>query len=154
MKPSQKASAPFLRRIAIVSEKVDPTRHPFNVEALRGLDLALRSRVTFFVGENGSGKSTLLEAVAQCCGFNLRSGALATAAARLPEGDPRSRGYGPSAVPDRQPLTDTARLPRSDAAQPRRWSHPPGRVRGHGALQADQGLPRFARALLQAPVRE
>jgi predicted ATPase len=74
MKLSQKASAPFLRRIAIVSAKVDPTRHPFNVEALRGLDLELRSRVTFFVGENGSGKSTLLEAVAQCCGFNLQGG--------------------------------------------------------------------------------
>jgi predicted ATPase len=74
MKPFQKAAAPFLRRIAIVSEKVDPTRHPFDVEALRGLDVELRSRVTFFVGENGSGKSTLLEAVAQCCGFNLQGG--------------------------------------------------------------------------------
>src|SRR5215468_7575109 len=69
-----KASAPFLRRITILPEKVDSTRHPFNVEALRELDLELRSRVTFFVGENGSGKSTLLEAVAQCCGFNVQGG--------------------------------------------------------------------------------
>ena len=75
MKRSQsKASAPFLRRITLLSEKADPARHPFNIEALRGLDLELDSRVTFFVGENGSGKSTLLEAVAQCCGFNVQGG--------------------------------------------------------------------------------
>jgi predicted ATPase len=73
-RPQVKASAPFLRRITIQSEKADPTRHPFNVEALRGLDLEFRSSVTFFVGENGSGKSTLLEAVAQCCGFNVQGG--------------------------------------------------------------------------------
>jgi predicted ATPase len=53
MKRSQvKASAPFLRRITLLPEKVDRTRHPFDVAALRGLDLELRSRVTFFVGEN------------------------------------------------------------------------------------------------------
>ena len=75
MKRSQsKASAPFLRRITMLAEKADPTRHPFNIEALRGLDLELGSQVTFFVGENGSGKSTLLEAVAQCCGFNVQGG--------------------------------------------------------------------------------
>src|SRR5437762_12576177 len=73
-RPQMKASAPFLRRITILSEKADPTRHPFNVDALRGLDLEFRSSVTFFVGENGSGKSTLLEAVAQCCGFNVQGG--------------------------------------------------------------------------------
>ena len=58
----------------MLPEKVDPNRHPFNIEALRELDLELRSSVTFFVGENGSGKSTLLEAVAKCCGFNLQGG--------------------------------------------------------------------------------
>lgn len=40
----------------------------------KGLQLRLKSNVTFFVGENGSGKSTLLEAVAEQCGFNLRGG--------------------------------------------------------------------------------
>lgn len=40
----------------------------------KGLQLKLKSNVTFFVGENGSGKSTLLEAVAEQCGFNLRGG--------------------------------------------------------------------------------
>jgi predicted ATPase len=74
-RPRLKASAPFLRRITMLRDKVDPTRHPFNIEVLReGLDLELRSSVTFFVGENGSGKSTLLEAVAKCCGFNLQGG--------------------------------------------------------------------------------
>jgi predicted ATPase len=67
-------SAPFLRRITLLPEKVDPTRHPFDIAALKGLDLELRSRVTFFVGENGSGKSTLLEAVARSCGFNVQGG--------------------------------------------------------------------------------
>jgi predicted ATPase len=56
-------------------EKVQPDRHPFNVEAFRGgIDLELRKNVTFFVGENGSGKSTLLEALASCCGFNAEGG--------------------------------------------------------------------------------
>ncbi|MBK0380607.1 AAA family ATPase [Mucilaginibacter segetis] len=40
----------------------------------RGLELTLKSNVTFFVGENGSGKSTLLEAIAEQCGFSLRGG--------------------------------------------------------------------------------
>ena len=56
-------------------EKVVPDDYPFNVEAFRdGIDLQLRTNVTFFVGENGSGKSTLLEAVASCCGFNPEGG--------------------------------------------------------------------------------
>ena len=70
-----KAAGPFLRRIAIIPDKIDPTRYPFNVPAFRdGLDLDLRANVTFFVGENGSGKSTLLEALARCCGFNPEGG--------------------------------------------------------------------------------
>lgn len=40
----------------------------------KGLQLKLKSNVTFFVGENGSGKSTLLEGIAEQCGFNLRGG--------------------------------------------------------------------------------
>jgi predicted ATPase len=54
---------------------MDPLAYPFNLRAFsHGIDLALRSSVTFFVGENGSGKSTLLEAVAECCGFNPEGG--------------------------------------------------------------------------------
>jgi predicted ATPase len=40
----------------------------------KGLQLKLKTNVTFFVGENGSGKSTLLEGIAEQCGFNLRGG--------------------------------------------------------------------------------
>jgi predicted ATPase len=67
--------APFLRRVVSLSEKLDPTRYPFNVRAFsHGIDLEFRTNVTFFVGENGSGKSTLLEALAECCGFNPEGG--------------------------------------------------------------------------------
>ena len=67
--------APFLRRIVTLSEKIDPTQYPFNVPALsNGIDIEVRSNVTFLVGENGSGKSTLLEALAECCGFNPEGG--------------------------------------------------------------------------------
>ncbi|AYL95807.1 AAA family ATPase [Mucilaginibacter celer] len=46
-----------------------------NISSLKnGLQLRLRSNVTFFVGENGSGKSTLLEGIAEQCGFSLRGG--------------------------------------------------------------------------------
>mgnify|MGYP001254156627 CR=1 FL=1 len=67
--------APFLHRIVSLPEKFDSTRYPFNIQALsHGIDLSLRTNVTFFVGENGSGKSTLLEALAECCGFNPEGG--------------------------------------------------------------------------------
>jgi predicted ATPase len=39
-----------------------------------GLQLELKTNVTFLVGENGSGKSTLLEGIAEQCGFSLRGG--------------------------------------------------------------------------------
>jgi predicted ATPase len=74
--PRQRAAgAPFLRRITSLPEKFDRTTYPFNLRTFsRGIDLAFRSAVTFFVGENGSGKSTLLEAIAECCGFNPEGG--------------------------------------------------------------------------------
>lgn len=73
--PRRTQGAPFLRRITTLPEKIDRTTYPFNVPAFsRGIDLDLRSKVTFFVGENGSGKSTLLEALAECCGFNPEGG--------------------------------------------------------------------------------
>jgi predicted ATPase len=69
------SGAPFLRHLATLPEKLDPTRYPFNVRAFsHGIDLEFRTNVTFFVGENGSGKSTLLEAIAECCGFNPEGG--------------------------------------------------------------------------------
>lgn len=90
------AGAPFLRAVTSVPREDDATEYPFNVPAFSsGIDLAFRSRVTFFVGENGSGKSTLLEAVAECCGFN-------------PEGG--SRDHHRTVVADRSPLARALRL--------------------------------------------
>ena len=92
----RKRGSPFLHRIASVPEAVDRTAHPFNIRAFsQGIDITLRSKVTFFVGENGSGKSTLLEAIAECCGFN-------------PEGG--SRDHHRSTFADRSPLTQAIRL--------------------------------------------
>jgi predicted ATPase len=48
--------------------------YPYSLPFVRGLDLRLRSAVTFFVGENGSGKSTLLEAIAELCGLPVSGG--------------------------------------------------------------------------------
>ena len=88
--------APFLHAIASLPEKIDPDRYPFNIRAFsRGIDLAFRSKVTFFVGENGSGKSTLLEALAECCGFN-------------PEGG--SRNHHRATFANRSPLAAALRL--------------------------------------------
>jgi S-DNA-T family DNA segregation ATPase FtsK/SpoIIIE len=63
--------SPFLRHLSSVPEWSSGPEHPFNIPAFAaGIDLEIRGRVTFLVGENGSGKSTLLEALAECCGFN------------------------------------------------------------------------------------
>jgi predicted ATPase len=49
--------------------------YPFAIPAIHALhQLALKSPVTFFVGENGSGKSTLIEAIAIAAGFNPEGG--------------------------------------------------------------------------------
>ena len=88
--------APFLRHIASLPEKVEPSRYPFNVRAFSsGINLAFHQPVTFFVGENGSGKSTLLEAIAECCGFN-------------PEGG--NRDHHRAAFAERSPLAQALRL--------------------------------------------
>lgn len=90
------AGAPFLHGIVGLPDKMDLATFPFNIPAFsHGIDLAFRSKVTFFVGENGSGKSTLLEAIAECCGFN-------------PEGG--SRDHHRAAFADRSPLAQAIRL--------------------------------------------
>jgi predicted ATPase len=55
-----------LRSISLAAEARGPdAAFPFTIPALQGLEtLALKSPVTFLVGENGSGKSTFLEALA------------------------------------------------------------------------------------------
>jgi predicted ATPase len=66
--------SPFLRHVSL-ADGTDRAKHPFDIPAFsKGIDVALSTRVTFFVGENGSGKSTLLEAIATSCGFGLRGG--------------------------------------------------------------------------------
>jgi predicted ATPase len=94
---SKRASgAPFLHRIESLPEKMDGATYPFNLRAFSsGIDLTLRSNVTFFVGENGSGKSTLLEALAEICGFN-------------PEGG--NRDHHRAVFAERSPLAQALRL--------------------------------------------
>ena len=95
-RPRHTAGAPFLRQITSRPENVAPGIYPFNIPAFsKGIDLQLRSPVTFFVGENGSGKSTLLEAVAECCGFN-------------PEGG--NRDHHRAVFADRSPLAQALKL--------------------------------------------
>jgi predicted ATPase len=94
---SKRASgAPFRHRIESLPEKMDGATYPFNLRAFSsGIDLTLRSNVTFFVGENGSGKSTLLEALAEICGFN-------------PEGG--NRDHHRAVFAERSPLAQALRL--------------------------------------------
>jgi predicted ATPase len=86
---ASRASGPFLRRITLLEELADRSRHPFDVRVFQhGIDLELRSNVTFFVGENGSGKSTLLEAIAKCSGYGAQGGGRDHNVAREDEGPP------------------------------------------------------------------
>jgi predicted ATPase len=69
------SNAPYLIGLRVVAERVpaDAT-YPFTLPFLSDLDLSLRQRVTFFVGENGTGKSTLLEALAALCRLPVSGG--------------------------------------------------------------------------------
>jgi predicted ATPase len=73
--PPPRSGSPFLLHVESRPEQFEPARYPFCLPAFsQGINLTLRTPVTFFVGENGSGKSTLLEAIAECCGFNPEGG--------------------------------------------------------------------------------
>jgi predicted ATPase len=62
--------------------------YPFNLPAIRTLDLQFIRPVTFFVGENGTGKSTVIEALAELCGFPASGGGRNELAAKHgPEGE-------------------------------------------------------------------
>jgi predicted ATPase len=68
--------SPFLSRIGLREDRIQPGVHPFNTPLLtKGLSLRLTAPVTFLVGENGSGKSSLLEAIAWAVGFGAQGGA-------------------------------------------------------------------------------
>lgn len=65
----------FIKELAIDWAEVPPDSYLRGIPALQlRTPLALRSPVTFLVGENGTGKSTLLEALAVCCGLNPEGG--------------------------------------------------------------------------------
>jgi predicted ATPase len=65
-----------LKKIALLKERITkPREYPFCIPAIASLkNLAISSRVCFFVGENGTGKSTLLEAIAGHYGFGFEGG--------------------------------------------------------------------------------
>lgn len=67
---------PFLDRVFRRSDRDPPdlSQFPFCLPFFANLDLRLRRRVVFFVGENGSGKSTLLEAIATLAGLPSAGG--------------------------------------------------------------------------------
>lgn len=69
-------TAPYLKSLSFIEERVKPQEFPFNIPAFRGgkLELEFEKPITIIVGENGTGKSTLLEAIAEQCGFNLGGG--------------------------------------------------------------------------------
>jgi len=66
---------PYLKAIRADLTQIHSARLPYSIPSISsGIDLQLKTAVTFFVGQNGSGKSTLLEAIAARCGFNLAGG--------------------------------------------------------------------------------
>jgi predicted ATPase len=68
--------SPFLKRLALLPERMQPDAYPFDLPILAGgdLELTFEHPITFFIGDNGTGKSTLLEAIAKHCGFGLGGG--------------------------------------------------------------------------------
>lgn len=68
------SEAEYLIGAEIVPEAIVNERYPFNLQAIRSLNLRILRPVTFFVGENGTGKSTLIEALAELCGFPASGG--------------------------------------------------------------------------------
>jgi predicted ATPase len=74
-KGSALPGSPFLTRVGLKDDKVQPGVYPFTLPLLEsGLDLEFSTPVTYIVGENGAGKSTLLEALAWATGFGQGGG--------------------------------------------------------------------------------
>jgi len=84
---------PYLLHLELLRDRIaDPERYPFNLPAVRALNvLPFHPQVTFLVGENGSGKSTLIEAIAVAAGLNAEGGSVnfnfATRATHSPLGE-------------------------------------------------------------------
>jgi predicted ATPase len=79
--------APFLRRLSLRPERIDPASFPFSALPFLGETFALEfgRAITILAGENGSGKSTLLEAIAAASGFGRRGGSQDHVAAAPPD---------------------------------------------------------------------
>ena len=67
-------SAAYLVRLQLKEPDTVPDGFPFNIPAIRTLDLTFAAPVTFFVGENGTGKSTVIEAIAALCRLPVSGG--------------------------------------------------------------------------------
>lgn len=92
------ATAPFLRRVYTIPDRINSGQFPFTLPLFAsGLDLELKTPVTFLVGENGTGKSTLLEAIAMKTGFNI-------------EGGSRDHIYSTTDAGNKSALADSLRL--------------------------------------------
>jgi predicted ATPase len=98
---------PYLTRLHLKEQAVvDTGAYPFTIPAVRALDIAFTSPVTFFVGENGTGKSTVMEAIAALCRLPVSGGSRNELADR----------HGPDAVsPLAASLRPSFRRPPPDA---------------------------------------
>lgn len=69
-------SAPFLRKLELIEDRLVAGTYPSDLPILEGgrLTIEFRRPITIFVGENGTGKSTLLEAIAGQIGFAAGGG--------------------------------------------------------------------------------
>lgn len=68
------SKAQYLIGLKLVRAALANDAYPFNLPAIRTLDLRFIRPVTFFIGENGTGKSTVIEALAELCGFPASGG--------------------------------------------------------------------------------
>ena len=68
------SAPPYLVRLQLKEAPADSADYPFNLPAIRSLDVEFTSPVTFFVGENGTGKSTVVEAIAALCRLPVSGG--------------------------------------------------------------------------------
>ena len=105
---------PYLTGLQLRPERVKSDGYPFDLPAVRTLDLKFESPVTLFVGENGTGKSTVMEAIAAICRLPVSGGGRSDLAAR----------HGPDSV---SPLAATA----AGAARAHRPAHISGPLAVH-----------------------
>ena len=71
--------SPFLKRIKmnkelLTSQNCSIETFPFNIPAIKDIDLLIKQPILIISHDNGSDKSTLLKCIATHCGFNLNGG--------------------------------------------------------------------------------